>query len=474
MRHAIRFSSCYAGIAVFVATTGCIPRQGDSQYGESGPFTVSASLSNRIPSVVLVDWSTDLEGLTKARVEFGPDTDYGHVATVDVSAPGPYETLLVGSKTSAMVHLRVVAETAGGSFSGSDHVVTTGPVPASLPNLTVTGNDASHWGSYIVTSLASEPMAVILDADGDYVWWYAATDEQALDDGPGGLGGTGTMMGRAAISRDGSALLYLFNNVGGTHDTFLYRVGLDGTHATQVEAPLAHHDFVELPDGTVAYLAYSPRKVDGIGVFGDSVVELSPDGSSRVVYDIWDHYTYTPPPTTEGRAEWPHANAIDYDPEEDAYFVSFLMLRSIVEIDRLSGATIRTIGGADSDFTLVGGDEDLFDTEHQFEWLDGRILVFENGGMTSGSHSDAIEYALDDATGTADVVWDYWPEPSLNCTNLGDVDRLASGNTLVTFSMNGQIQEVDPQGDVVWMLAADVGGAFGYVMLKDDFDASPN
>jgi hypothetical protein len=403
-------------------------------------------------------------------VEFGPDTDYGHTATADVGADGPYRTLLLGSKPNARVHLRLVAEGPDGEIVGSDHEVETGPEPASLPNITVESDGSPHWGSYLLTTLAAQPTAVILDQDGDYVWWYTAAVDEALQSGPGEIGGKGTVMGRAVIARDGQSILYLYNNVDGVRDSYIYRVKLDGSELSQVSAPLSHHDLVELDDGTVAYLAYTPRNIDDTAVFGDSIVELSPDGSLRTVWDVWNSYDYEPPPGAAKVVDWPHANAIDYVPEEDAYFVSLLMLDSIVEIDRSTGTILRTIGGGTSDYVLPGDDPELFNTEHQFQWLDGNILVFVNGGMEAGSQSYAVEFALDDENGSAAVAWDYWPDPSLNCTNLGDVERLDSGSTLVTFSINGQIHEVDSSGQVTWKLVANVGGALGYVTRMEDLD----
>ncbi len=47
--------------------------------------------------------------------------------------------------------------------------------------------------------------------------------------------------------------------------------------------------------------------------------------------------------------------------------------------------------------------------------------------------------------------------------SLGDVHRFDSGNTLITYSYNGQIQEVTPGGEPVWTLTASAGGVISYV-----------
>ena len=40
--------------------------------------------------------------------------------------------------------------------------------------------------------------------------------------------------------------------------------------------------------------------------------------------------------------------------------------------------------------------------------------------------------------------------------------RFDSGNTLAFFSTAGVFEEVDPDGEVLWRLSADMGGALGY------------
>ena len=45
---------------------------------------------------------------------------------------------------------------------------------------------------------------------------------------------------------------------------------------------------------------------------------------------------------------------------------------------------------------------------------------------------------------------------------MGDVRRMMNGNTLVTFSANGQIHEVSPDGAVIKEIAWQLGSIIGY------------
>jgi hypothetical protein len=44
---------------------------------------------------------------------------------------------------------------------------------------------------------------------------------------------------------------------------------------------------------------------------------------------------------------------------------------------------------------------------------------------------------------------------------------LPSGNTLVVFSVKGQVDEVTPDGELIWQLTLGMGGALGYMTWLD-------
>jgi len=82
-------------------------------------------------------------------------------------------------------------------------------------------------------------------------------------------------------------------------------------------------------------------------------------------------------------------------------------------------------------------------------------VLFNNAGDDTPAH--VFAYALDDAPGafTATLVKDYAGAASSN--TLGDVQRLPGGNTLVTYSGDGKIVELDPAWNEVQTFAARVG-----------------
>ncbi len=427
----------------------------DDDAAGDGTFEIDAIVSEVIPTVITVEWSAEIEAIEDAYVEFGPDDSYGRVAPADLSGGAPFETVLLGSKPTSDVHFRVVVVADGETAVSEDVSVTTGSVPTALPGATAeTMGDVDD--GFIVTSIfAGSPAAVILDRDGDYVWWYEAPSDDFN-------------VSRTSMTADGQHVLFWSVNLsrqpgeGDQADQELFRVSLDGTQVDRRSEEDGHHDFVAMPDGGVTIIEYDVRD----GEEGDRLVEISPSGEETVVWSVWDDFT------NEGGSggigtTFSHINAIDYYEDEDAYYVSSLGFEGLFKVDRGSGELQWTMGGDESDFSLSGGSTDLFDKNHQFHRLDETLLVFVNSDEDTAC-SEAREYAYDEGSGEAELVWSYVPDPCVYTFSLGDASRLDSGNTLMTFSNQGQIDEVNEAGDVVWQLYADLGGALGYATFLED------
>ena len=90
----------------------------------------------------------------------------------------------------------------------------------------------------------------------------------------------------------------------------------------------------------------------------------------------------------------------------------------------------------------------------------GNFLFFSNGTFHGSDASQALEYTLNTSgTLSATQVKAYKSSTNYHSDTLGDVQRLPNGNTLVTFSNNGLIEELDSSWNVVQSLS---GGTFGY------------
>lgn len=433
--------------------SGTADSAGDTAAAAPAILDVSATISEHVATVAIVRWTTAEP--TTGVVEFGEDAGYGRV-TATTALGTEHEALLLGLWAETEFHFRVVATAEDGATTASDDLtVTTGALPPELPSLTVTGEVRSWTGEFQVLPIQGTAFAVaIVDDHGRYVWYDRLESDHNVM--------------RAMLSADRSAMLYC---LAGQHDDRasgrIERVSLDGGTREEIPFPNVDHDFTELPDGTWAGIVVTPGQ-DGGGQ-ADRIVEMNPDGTGeRTIWSAWDDPVLAP--FANDRAEnWTHANALDYDPVEDVYYVSLKEIGTIVKVDRATGASLWHLNGLATEFAYAEGSE-IVQMQHQFQVLDDGILVFDNGPFERG-YSQAIEYRLDEDARTAEQVWSYVREPSVAVYAKGDVERFADGNTQVVWSTAGEIQNVSPEGDVHWQLNTELGYAITFVQRVPDLYA---
>jgi hypothetical protein len=220
----------------------------------------------------------------------------------------------------------------------------------------------------------------------------------------------------------------------------------------------SHHDFTPIPDG-IATMLWNTTGIDA----HCSVVERSSSGTmTTVVADLSTIYNSTPNTF--------HANAIHYYPSDDSYTISDRNPNLFVKITR-KGQLVWQFGGTNpkdaAKFFQVQGA--TWQVNHGHQLLpNGNFLFFTNGAMTGGT-SSAREYQLDMSSWTATSVWTYQAS-GVNSAVLSDVIRLPNGNTLVTFSLAGQMHEVDSTGKLVMTIKTT---SFGYSEFRESLYGQP-
>ena len=394
-------------------------------------FTVMSQLASEVmasaPTTVgIVTWSVNVQSLTSAAIDFGLTTAYGMRAPVDL-AEMSYRTLLLGMKPASTYHFRITATAGTTNYVSNDYTIQTG---AATTAVQVSGfrevSATARKRGFIVTSYWNgngSAVPFILDADGAIVWWATS----------GPTGG----IARAAMSADGKNMwLITANNNGGP----LMRVRMDGLDRQTYSSTTGSHDITPVTGATMAYLDYSESDCD-------SIFEIDPTGTTR---EIWDSQGVV---ATSGC----HGNALRYSQAENVY--TFSDVRQDVLVVSRAGAlqwrlSERTMGGN----AAWGG------TSHGHQLLDASILVFANVGGGQGA-SDFIEYDL-----MGQQIQRYTGGGF--SANLGDVQRLPGGNTLITYSNDSLIREIDAQRNVV----LDVEGGssrFGYALWRDTLYGPP-
>ncbi len=349
-----------------------------------------------------------------------------------------------------------------------ERTIETGFVPNEFPPITMTGggNDQFAAVSFILDGGATGPNggATLFDPEGRIIWYH-------LD--------SGTLQSfRTRLLKDGSGIVYNVANISGqpAKDSAIVTVPFDGSGETRMPVDYLAHDFVEVEDGTFAAIAFEfqpipegcPEKWEGTDeIIGNKIVEIAPDGTQSTVWTSWDSFDPCecfqdlsgPGGEPDGVADgygWTFANALDYDEATESYLMSLHNFDTIASVKRSTGDLQWAFGSTCADITPPEGA--VFHWEHQFEWFDDRLLVFDNAGLSlmgKPNESRILEFAFDPEAGTAELVWEY--RPGVFTFVLGDVQRLENGDTMISASVSGQIERVTPDQEQTWRLNLPAG-----------------
>lgn len=382
--------------------------------GPGGTCTIAATgeISAKISTVGVVTFTVDVP-VTSAKIEFknmaGGETI---TAPVDLEAEG-YRTLILGMKPNATYTYKVVVNDTCSSAEGS---LTTGAIPVSadqkIPRISKTGSGGQP-GFYVVSVYSANTHSVILDQDGEIVWY-----------GGGATGGNdGTS--RSRMDWEGKHMWSVAANPFAGGGGAIMKVSMDGETQTSnlPGTENRHHDLVAVPGGIMTILAHQAQG-------GCSrIIEYGPDGTAKeIVSDINEIYQSVMDC---------HPNSISYNVDDDTYVVGDRNASMFVKFDR-EGNVIWQLGGSNP----VGpsfqgaGTWNISHGHHLFE-QDGslRMLVFNNA---SGGTSNVLEYSLNEDAMTAEQIW----KAGVAATPvMGDVQRLPNGNTLVALTTAGSIIE---------------------------------
>ena len=447
------------------ASSGGATGSGGTTTGSGGSgmmsdctFTQSSTVSTKIPTVGILTWSTSMSNLTTAKVDFGLTTDYGMTAPVDLKAD-MYKTLLLGMKASKMYHYKITASSSSGTCVSSDYTIMTGALTNGLPKIQVspaTSGATGLFGGFLITGQyvqgagASGSPAYILDADGDFVWWY----------------NIGSDVTGARMSYDGSHMWINGANVPSS-TVHVHRVSMDGMTDEDLSSKFGgqNHQMTVLPDETVAFYGYGSNGCDDIKEYSPAT------GMTKTIVNAM---------TAHGGTGACHVNNIEYWKDDDSYVFSDLDNVCVTKVDR-TGKTIwiaNGINGVKSTFsgdTWAGG-------EHGIHLLAADdFIIFNNnsrGGASgatggTGDGSIAMEMKLDLTAKTMTKKWSYKASPGVQNDVMGDVQRMSNGNTIVGFSTKGVLHEVDASGKLLQTLTWPLGASFGYIEKRASLYGPP-
>lgn len=424
-------------------------------------FDIECALAGAIPTVGVIDWSTDLAGLSEARIEFTLDDpaadeiNRGSGGEIDIGGT-THRALMLGLKPERTYTYRIVATAGTTTCTSADQKLSTGAA-TEAPTVTRTvANSAARARGFVVTSAGSpymfgrdHRMAYIFDADGAVVWWADAP----------------IMCSRARMDWEGANMWMVSTNPGSPTAGQVFRVGMDGTGAETVWGnSSAHHDFTVLPNGVVAFLSWTD-----VSANQSDLVERLPDGTFETVIRL-DENVF-------GRTS-SHANSIHYHPGDDTYTVGDPRGAGFVKLTRegdLLWAFLLDCSFSQAPKCATG---DFFGNHGHHLADDGSFFVF-NSSM-SATTTPAYGYSLTETASslTASRVWSYSAN-GVRSAVLGDVQSLPNGNVLVVFSTSGQIHEVSSSGELVQIFFAKTplgewDAPFGYASFRETLYGPPS
>src|SRR5271165_148396 len=447
------------------------------------PGTVSASNN---PQVAL--YTLSLPQGASLQVQFGTSTNYG-LTTWEQKAPqagGAVAILVAGMRAGTTYHLQgVVQLPTGNTVFDADRMFTTGALPANvLPNLTVQQpagmNPASGVELLCLFEEASQTQltAVVTDLAGNVIWYYPIQPNEPF---PMKLLPNGHML---VVNGNVNPNLVQEIDLAGN---IIFQLPL-----AQVQQALSasfpplntfHHDIAKLPNGHLILLVNYYQTEPGVGTaLGDALIDWDPQKGPVWTWSTFDHLSLTHAPY--GTADWTHANAVVYSPDDGSLLFSMRNQNWIIKINYADGTGDGGILwhlGPDGDFTLPPGQAPI-------EWNYGQhypvflgpntagifpLMFFNNGngrllddnndvcgepGLTP-CYSSVPIFQLDESNRTAQVLQEINLSPAFS-TCCGDANLLDNGNVeydvAADESMPGvsYIQEVIPaqSPQLVWQM----------------------
>lgn len=356
--------------SVSITATNTISNEttGPAQVAFYTPGNIPAgtvSTSNN-PLVALYNVAAPLG--SKVQVQFGTTTTYG-LRTNLIPAPtagGTLGVLVAGMRSGTTYHMQATTQLASGQqVVDADHVFTTGTIAASiLPGITVpqAATSAAAPGIELINRYvqnSSQLLALATDLAGNVVWYYQLNP--------------GELPFPIKPLPNGNMLL----TIQGPTDNYVREVDLAGNivyqltmtdlkkalTAAALSYPLQtlHHDIVKTENGHYLILADFYKTISGQQVLGDVVIEWDPS-SQRVVWawSAFDHLDLNHAP--DGLADWTHANALVYSPDDGNLIMSMRNQNLIIKINYQDGAGDGSVlwrFGVGGDFTLPPGQDPI-------------------------------------------------------------------------------------------------------------------
>ncbi len=444
-----RFFTTCAGIAAFAA---CSDSSSAPRTAPSVAATAIVNPRNNLSALIDVQF-TEADSLRVLSVENGTRS----AVTPFIAASGSMGRLpVLGLRRLTTYSLVVEAVGSGGTTVSQPVSITTGDLPQSLKNVSLTTLRGSGTRGYIyfAVNIGTSAFALAFDSTGTIAWYREFANAPPV----------------LALSQqpNGNFSLFLGESRGWepTPGDFV-EFNPSGDEVRRWNAPSGFytdgHELLLTSEAgqTVGHLfGYTLRAIDARSVGGSATQTLAQHtihrvrqgGTAELVWDSWQVFTI---------ADWiepPHLTLLDVDhpnslyiAADGHYIVSWRNTGEITKINRTSGQIIWRLGGRNNQFQFTGDPLGGFSAQHYAQFTpQGTLLLYDNGTRHSPPQSRAVEYRLDETAKTATMVRQFRQDPVAITPFVGSAQRLDNLNTLVGWGWNSFVTEYSATGEVVW------------------------
>jgi len=246
------------------------------------------------------------------------------------------------------------------------------------------------------------------------------------------------------------------------------------------------HDLRFLNNGNALLMSYDVQIVDmsvivpggqkDAMVTGLIIQEIDADKNVVFQWRSWDHFRITDADSINlslGVVDYAHGNAIEIA-EDGNYVISSRNMSEITKINKTNGQIMWRWGGKNNMFTFIN-DPDKFSYQHAIRRTQaGTYTLYDNGNFHTPKFSRGCEYRLNETTMTAELIWEYRHTPSIYSFAMGYVERLANGNTTISWGfVPVAFTEVNSNNEVVYEFGFDSTN-FSYRVFRFDWSPGQN
>ena len=236
------------------------------------------------------------------------------------------------------------------------------------------------------------------------------------------------------------------------------------------------HDLQILSNGNALFLIYDWQTFDMSRVYsggnpqatviGCVIQEIDKSGNVVFQWRSWDYLdqieiTDTNRPLDDDPLRYIHCNSIEEDFDGNL-LMSSRNLDEIIKIARPSGEIMWRMGGRKNEFKFLN--DSGFSVPHDVRRLpNGNITVYDNADVNLKTPSRGVEYRVDELNKTVTKVAEFYNTPATYGYFMGNVQRLANGNTLIGWGASNEplLTEFDSNGEkLLEVSVADKTGSY--------------